>query len=201
MLLLSISALLGSLLGFVVWADNSPLSSSGQALVQFSRQTSVDSLFNAPPKATPVPALPTSLRIPKLNVATNIEHVGEDEQGNMGVPQEVHNVAWYQYGYIPGTPGSAVIAGHLDSTTGPAIFYHLESLQAGDDIFVTASDGKQLHFKVLRTATYSADDFPIQEVFGAALESRLNLITCEGVFDDTTKSYSQRTVVYSILVQ
>jgi sortase (surface protein transpeptidase) len=155
----------------------------------------------APSPSPPPPALPATLQIPLLNVAAAVEHVGENSEGDMDVPKDANNVAWYQYGYLPGAPGSAVIAGHLDSETGPAVFYELETLQAGDDIFVTDAAGRQLHYKDTRTATHPAASFPIQEVFGPAAASQLNLITCEGTYDRASKNYSDRTVVYSMLVQ
>jgi LPXTG-site transpeptidase (sortase) family protein len=136
-----------------------------------------------------------------LNITAPVEFVGEDSEGKMDVPKEVNNVAWYQYGYIPGTPGNAVIAGHLDSTTGPAVFYRLATLKAGDDIFVTDDAGKQRHFKVTHTATHPSASFPIQEVFGPSAERQLNLITCEGTYDRASKNYSDRTVVYTTLVE
>ena len=44
----------------------------------------------------------------------------------MGVPTNFTDVGWYRYGPAPGTPGNAVIDGHLDGKSVPeAVFYNL----------------------------------------------------------------------------
>lgn len=152
---------------------------------------------SATPISTPAADQPTTISIPAINVSTKIEHVGLDDQRRMDVPQDVWNVAWYRLGARPGEIGNAAIAGHLDSTTGPAVFYDLEKLKQGDEITVTDVQNSIHRFKVTRVVTYEDDQFPINEVFGPAGKARLNLITCEGVFNESTKNYSHRVVVYS----
>jgi len=49
----------------------------------------------------------------------------------MAVPSVPSHVAWYSPGPAPGEPGDAVIDGHLDWTTGPAVFWNLGKLHAG----------------------------------------------------------------------
>jgi sortase A len=46
---------------------------------------------------------------------------------------------------------------------------------------------------------YPYNQFPLTEVFGDAEIPRLNLITCNGVWDKNSKNYSDRLVVYSKL--
>ncbi len=57
----------------------------------------------------------------------------------MGVPDNGHDVAWFKLGARPGEEGNAVIAGHVDDQKGPAIFYHLDKLTKGDEIFCNRS--------------------------------------------------------------
>ena len=40
----------------------------------------------------------------------------------MGVPKGFDTVGWFGEGTKPGAPGNAVMAGHVDSKTGPAVF-------------------------------------------------------------------------------
>lgn len=117
----------------------------------------------------------------------------------MGVPSNYTDVAWYERGASPGTPGNAVIAGHLDSTTGPAIFYRLKDLTPGDEIITSTADGQEYRFVVTTSEVYVADDAPLERIFGNAIQPRLNLITCDGAFDRSIRQYDKRLVVYTEL--
>jgi sortase (surface protein transpeptidase) len=146
--------------------------------------------------------VPVSLQIPKLNLQATIEQVGMDKQGRMDVPKNADNVGWYNLGYKPGDKGSAVMAGHLDKASGaPAVFWNVSKLHPGDTILVTEENGKRLTFSVSKVTNYPYNDFPLQEVFGASDEARLNLITCQGTWNKTTGNYSHRTVVFARLTQ
>lgn len=117
----------------------------------------------------------------------------------MGVPSNYTDVAWYEGGPTPGTPGNAVIAGHLDSTTGPAVFYRLEDLKPGDEIITTTADGLEFRFVVTASETYDVADAPLERIFGNAIRPQLNLITCDGAFDRSIRQYDKRLVVFTEL--
>lgn len=144
--------------------------------------------------------IPTKIRIEKLDVNASIESVGMDKEGRMDVPQDPDNAAWYTLGFKPGDMGSAVIAAHFDKPDGsPAVFAELTTLTSGDTITVEDSEGKELTYTVQSTATYPFDAFPLQKVFNTTSSRGLNLITCDGTWDKSKKSYSNRFVVYSKL--
>ncbi len=159
------------------------------------------------PAPTPTPeqelALPVRFRIAtsEVQVDTAVEHVGQAPDGAMDVPKRWDQVAWYQKekwgGVIPGEPGNAVIAGHLDSTTGPAVFWDLEELETGDMVEVIDEKGKTTRFKVFKKAIYYDDNAPLLEIFGPTDAARLNLITCDGKWDPVRKSYDRRLVVFT----
>jgi sortase A len=143
---------------------------------------------------------PRILRVSSLNIEATIESVGLDEKRSMDVPKAWENVAWYNLGYRPGEIGNAVIAGHFDAPDGgPAVFYKLKDLQPGQEIIVTDQNDNELTFIITESKTYDFDSFPIKTVFGESETPRLNLITCEGIFNREEKNYSQRTVVFSEL--
>jgi sortase (surface protein transpeptidase) len=48
---------------------------------------------------------------------------------------------WFTGGPMPGQLGPAVIAGHVDSRTGPAVFHRLRDLRPGDQIRVRDGAG------------------------------------------------------------
>lgn len=142
---------------------------------------------------------PHALSIPKIGVEARVEPVGLDEEKEMDVPKDTNNVAWYMFGARPGQKGNSVLAGHLDSDTGPAIFYNLSQLEIGDEILVSDDKGNVLKFRIVQKSVYSSNKFPLDDVFGAHEKSRLNLITCGGKFNGITREYSHRLVVYSEL--
>lgn len=150
---------------------------------------------------TPMPGIPQTISIPKINVNTKVESVGMDSKGRMDVPKNGEETAWYSPGYKPGMNGSAVIDGHLDLVTGaPAVFWNLKKLTSGDTITVSEDNGKKYTFAVDHLTKYPDDNFPIKEVFAATDVPMLNLITCNGVWDKASKNYSDRLVVYAKLV-
>ncbi len=143
---------------------------------------------------------PQTLTIPSLNIKASVESVGMDSQGRMDVPKNDFNVAWYNLGFKPGDKGSSVIDGHFDRASGgPAVFYHLGDIKNGEKILVSNGNGKTLTFIVTKKEYYPFDAFPLEEVFNTTDKPRLNLITCDGVYDTSTHNYSQRLVIYSEL--
>lgn len=143
---------------------------------------------------------PVELSIPKLGVKANVEYVGLNNKGAMDIPKNEDNVAWYNLGAKPGETGNAVIAGHYDKKTGaPAVFFEVNKLKSGDELLIEDKAGKEYKFAVTKIDSVKLEEFPLQEVFGASSKSRLNLITCEGIYDKASKLYSHRLVVYSEL--
>lgn len=148
------------------------------------------------------PSIPVYIEIPKIGINTNIEQVGLETSGKMGVPEGIENVGWYSLGTKPGEKGNAVIDGHLDTITGaPAVFYYLNKLEPGDLITVTDINNKKFVFNVTDKKSYEFNIFPLQDIFGESDASRLNLITCEGYFDRRSQNYSHRTVIFSELIE
>lgn len=142
--------------------------------------------------------IPYKIRIPAISIDTQVEKVGVNRSGNMDVPKNIWNTAWFgEGGFRPGTFGNAVIAGHLDAPNTKAVFWDLGKLKAGDKIYLSDNNGKELIFEVTRREVYPFSNAPLQEIFGPATESRLNLITCNGSFDRTSQNYDKRLVIYS----
>jgi sortase A len=151
---------------------------------------------------TSTPELPSAqtadhILIPSIGVNAHIENVGRTKQGNMDVPKDPKNVAWYAPGVIPGSPGDAVIAGHLDWYTGPAVFWHLKQVNIGDTINVVFPGGKQVNFRVSKKTSMPYTQEP-PYLFGKAGPPMLSLITCAGAWDGT--QYQQRLVVDAQLI-
>jgi len=149
------------------------------------------------------PDQPVRLIIPSIGVDANIQKVGLAWQGNgqMGIPTNFTDVAWYKDGTLPGMPGSAVIDGHLDGKdVAEAVFYDLDKLQKGDIVEVVDASGRKLKFIVVETKSYDRNADTTEIFSGDASSSRLNLITCSGDWIANEKSYNDRIVVFTELV-
>ena len=144
--------------------------------------------------------MPTYLRIPRISINPLIVPVGLNERGEMDSPNDYSQVGWWQYGATPGDYGKAVLAGHVDSPTDKAIFYGIDQLNPGDEIFVGNQEGSpELRFIVSGTALYQIDHVPVDQIFGTSSERELILITCGGTFDHETGQYLYRRVVFAKL--
>jgi len=116
----------------------------------------------------------------------------------MDVPKEQANVAWFELGPRPGDEGSAVIAGHYGSQSRrESVFDNLHKLHKGDKIYIEDDKGNIISFVVRESRRYNpgAD---ASEVFNLNDgKSYLNLVTCEGVWDEVSQTYSKRLVVFT----
>jgi hypothetical protein len=155
---------------------------------------------------TPTPDLfqaagrPVLLEIPAIDVRATIEEVGLLPNGQVDVPRVAMNVAWFRDSALPGQKGKpSVIDGHLDSPTGPAVFYKLRFLIPGDEMVVTYENGDRYVFVVEDKERYRHDQAPLAKIFGRNPGRMLNLITCDGAWDTGAANYEQRLVVYSRL--
>jgi sortase (surface protein transpeptidase) len=161
----------------------------------------------APPQSSdPAPvAAPASLTIPLIGVKTNLITLGLAAGGAMQVPSTVSVAGWYTGSPRPGSIGSSIIVGHVDgkvnATEARGVFYRLNTLKAGDGIFVKRADGTTVEFRVTRVQQYLKDKFPTADVYGPTPDAELRLITCGGTFDDAIGHYLSNIVVYATQVK
>ena len=153
----------------------------------------------APPQsAAPTPvAAPVSLTIPLIGVQTQLITLGLTSTGALQVPSTTSVAGWYTGSPRPGAIGPAIIVGHIDSFTGPGVFYRLSELKAGDRVYVKRADGTLVEFRVTSVQTYLKDQFPTEDVYGPVPDPELRLITCGGAFDAATGHYLNNIVVYA----
>jgi LPXTG-site transpeptidase (sortase) family protein len=140
---------------------------------------------------------PVSVDIPAINVHTTLQPLGLDSAGALETPTNLTQAGWYTGGPVPGQNGPAVIAGHVDSFRGPAVFFELKTLKQGDAVTVGLSDGRRVTFHVMLVRDYPKDAFPTADVYGARPDPELRLITCGGAF--TAGHYVDNVVVYAAL--
>ena len=166
-------------------------------IVATSTQTA-GAITSAAPKVSPM-----RLQIPSLGIDAKVQSVGVNAKGNMGVPTNFTDVAWYKLGTVPGKPGAAVIDGHVDNGLALAgVFKHLSEIKVGADLYVVGKDGSKLHFIVSDIQTYPYNNAPARDIFTSTDgDAHLNLVTCTGAWVPGDKTYNQRLVVFSKLVK
>ncbi|MBA3723692.1 MAG: class F sortase [Candidatus Levybacteria bacterium] len=157
--------------------------------------------FNAKQKIakgtqTEKPGFPVRIKIPKINVDTNIENVGVTATGDMEVPTDTLDAGWFALGPRPGERGSAVISGHVSGVDGKAgVFVDLYKLKEGDRFYVEDDRGVMITFIVRKSRLY--DPGYAEDVFSQSDSAHVNLITCDGVWDEAKKSYTKRLVIFA----
>lgn len=159
-----------------------------------SDATKQSNLFSLPIRL----GAPIHLIISKINIDVLVGRVGLTAQGAMDAPKNPEEVAWFELGVNPGEIGSAVIAGHYGWKDGrKAVFDNLNKLVKGDKIQIKNENGENISFVVRESRKYN-EQADSSLIFSSNDEkSHLNLITCGGVWNKVTKSYSQRLVVFA----
>jgi sortase (surface protein transpeptidase) len=152
-----------------------------------------------PDQPHPLPARPTgpmTITIPSIGVKAGIVGIGLQADGAMQIP-DPDQVGGYKAGPRPGAPGPAVLIGHLDSRTGPAVFYRLRELHPGDKILIRQRGGPTTKFIVERLERHPKTALPTNRIWPTTSKPLLRLITCGGSFNDATRHYRDNLIVYA----
>jgi len=144
---------------------------------------------------------PVAIDIPSIGLRTrNFVNLERASDGSLDVPQDFSSVGWYSAGPSPGQLGPAILAGHVDSHNGPAIFYRLGELRPGARVAVSRQDGSTATFSVDRIRRFPKNHFPTALVYGSTNRAELRLITCGGSFDQKSGHYVDNIVAFAHLV-
>ncbi|MFG3689921.1 class F sortase [Micromonospora sp. NPDC047740] len=144
---------------------------------------------------------PVSLAVPAIKVTAPITPVGQAKDGSVDVPPlSQHNqTGWYDRGPVPGEPGRAIIVGHVDTKSGPAVFYHLRELKPGDRIEVTRADHSVVTFTVDTVEHFDKANLPADRVYGDDGPPGLRLITCGGEWLGGRSGYADNVIAFASL--
>jgi hypothetical protein len=147
------------------------------------------------------PSPPVRVEIPAIGVSSSLVRLGLNPDGTVEVPKDFGRAGWFARGPQPGQIGPAVIAGHVDSRTGPAVFHRLRELRPGDQVRVVRADRRVVRFEVEALASYPKRSLPGDRVFGATVAPSLRLVTCAGSFDRARRSYRDNLIVSARLAE
>ncbi|MER5419176.1 class F sortase [Streptosporangium roseum] len=164
---------------------------TGAVMVAFNRGGE-----DTPPARSSV--VPSRIDIPSLGIKAPLMKLGVTD-GQIDLPpyEKPDLAGWVKDSAIPGDPGSAVILGHVDTKTDPAVFYKLKDIREGQVVKVVRSDGKTAQYRVDSVEQVDKNSFPADKVY---LEDGLRLITCGGNFDWDKHEYRDNVIVYATLV-
>jgi LPXTG-site transpeptidase (sortase) family protein len=140
---------------------------------------------------------PAAVSVPAIGLDAPLIDLGIADDGAMEVPVDADDVGWFTGGGKPGGRGPTVIAAHVDSASGPAVFARLDELVVGDRVDVTTVDGDAVSYSVTEVVDVPKAEFPTARVFGAQPTDQLRLITCGGVFDRDSGHYDQNRIVFA----
>ncbi|UJV46491.1 class F sortase [Streptomyces sp. AMCC400023] len=144
-------------------------------------------------------ARPVRLLIPEIQVSAPFVPLSVGRNGQLDAPpaDDVNLVGWHAEGAVPGETGTAIIAGHVDTATSPAVFAGLGELEKGDVFHVVRSDRTRISFVVDALETFEKDDFPDERVYADADRPEVRLITCAGDYDRKVMDYTENLVVFA----
>ncbi|MEU8955964.1 class F sortase [Streptomyces sp. NPDC048518] len=149
------------------------------------------------------PARPLRVDVPSLKVRAPVSARGLDGEGAIDPPpfSEADSVGWYGGGTRPGAPGVALVVGHVDTETEPAVFYDLSALRPGEKVEVTRDDGTVAEFTVDDVRVVTRARFDAKKAYGhhEAGRAELRLITCGGTFDKAARTYTANVIVSAYL--
>lgn len=162
--------------------------------------------------APSMPAPPTNdgspawLVIPKLSVTAHFQYNDLAPDGTIEIPTNIVDVGWYIGSPRPGERGASVITGHVAQIrkgvmTKPGVFYALNELRPGDKLYVLDDAGKSIAFVVRESRSYDPAADATDVFTSSDSRAHLNIITCEGFWNQSELSYSQRLVVFADAVQ
>ncbi|GGY88224.1 class F sortase [Streptomyces nitrosporeus] len=145
---------------------------------------------------------PSRISIPEISVDAPFTPLSIGPSGQLNAPpaNDPNLVGWFKDAATPGERGTSVVAGHVDTKTGPAVFLLLRTLEAGNTVDITREDGVVATFKVDSVETFSKADFPDDRVYADNGTAQLRLITCGGEYDRKAKDYKDNVVVFAHLV-
>ncbi|MFI5670280.1 class F sortase [Streptomyces sp. NPDC051704] len=164
--------------------------------------------------ALPVPGLPAAhaplaasvparVDVPSMGIRAPVVSRGLDAQGAIEPPpyESPGTVGWWGGGAKPGEAGAALLVGHVDTASKPAVFYGLSSAKPGDRVRVVRMDGSVAEFTIEDVRVYERARFDADRAYGPRIRGRaeLRLVTCGGTYDKAAGEYTANVVVSAYL--
>jgi LPXTG-site transpeptidase (sortase) family protein len=144
---------------------------------------------------------PVRIVIPAIDVSARVVPLGLNPDRTLEVPRNFAETGWFTEGPEPGERGAAVIAGHVSSRSGPAVFFRLRALRTGEVIRIRLKNGTTVRYVVDSMLTVPKSRFPTQLVYAKTERPTLRLITCSGEIDRSTGEHPDNLIVFASIVE
>jgi sortase (surface protein transpeptidase) len=154
--------------------------------------------LRTPPPAPPKPPSLPRVTIKSIGVSAHIVSLGLSKTGELQRPPNYTDVGWWSGGTAMGRKGVTLLAGHVDSSTGPAVFYRLTSLRRNAIVLVEDRDGRRYRYRITNREQVRKDAFPTQRVYAKTKDRVIRLITCGGPFRPEVSSYRDNIIFYGV---
>lgn len=169
-------------------------------------------LVEEPPTETEVwsyyvgPDKPRYLSIAKLGISNaRILPVSVNEDGELGTPNNIFDVGWYEASGMPGKGKTMLIDGHNGGPHVHGVFKDLPILEKGDIIVVERGDGEKFKYSVVENVEVSLDES--DAYMATAMRSpetgkeSVTLISCTGEWSQSQGTYLSRQFTRAVLVK
>lgn len=154
----------------------------------------------APPASQPAGAsIPTAIDVAAIGVSSALSVLGLSPDGTLAVPSSFGRAGWYEHSAQCGQAGPTVVLGHVDSYTGPGVFFRLGALRPGDSVVLRCANGDSERFRITGVREYQKAAFPSMEVYGPTMLPTIRLVTCGGRFDHASGHYLSNVVAFGQL--
>ncbi|MER7735268.1 class F sortase [Streptomyces erythrochromogenes] len=148
-------------------------------------------------------SLPQRVDVPSIGIQAPVVSRGLDKDGAIDPPpyDSPGTVGWWGQGVQPGAAGTALMVGHVDTRSKPAVFYGLSSAKPGDKVRVVRADGSVAEFTIEDVRVYERAAFDAHKAYGPRVRGRaeLRLVTCGGTYDKAAEQYTANVVVSAYL--
>lgn len=102
---------------------------------------------------------------------------------------------------LPGAPGDALIAGHVDSAAaGEGALFHLDRLAPGATVTVVGSNGQATTWRVSSSAVVLPKQVVEHMMWPTSGPPTITIVTCGGPFDRASGHYEDNVLVDASLV-
>ncbi|WP_324611213.1 class F sortase [Streptomyces sp. WM4235] len=148
-------------------------------------------------------ALPARVDVPAMGIQAPVIFRRLDAQGAIEPPpyESPGTVGWWSGGTLPGAAGTALMVGHVDTKSKPAVFFGLSTAEPGGKVRVHRADGSVAEFTIEDVRVYERAGFDPAKAYGPRIKGRaeLRLVTCGGTYDKAAKQYTANVVVSAYL--
>ena len=195
-----------------IWEDNYYREKEGSERVAVVKKEEKEELIEEKPteeevyEYTVAPEYPRYLTIDRLGVSkARIIPVGINENGQLGTPNNIFDVGWYDASGLPGGGKTLLIDGHNGGPNIHGVFKDLPEMVSGDEIVVERGDGKLFKYYVVENVTIGLDESDMY--MATAMRSpesgreSVTLISCTGDWSDERDTYLSRQFVRAVLRQ